>query len=342
MTCPLHNWVIDLDTARRAAPDDGCVTALPVRGRGRPRAALHRRRCRVSDGGASGPPAPIAASAAGSLAAGGRRRCRGRPGASGQPRPAVLEGRGAGRDAGHRRPAAAPDDRRPTRVLGYGARPRRRRASATPSREHGPDCVAFYVSGQLPDRGLLRRQQADEGLHRQRQHRHQLAPLHGVRGRRPQARLRRGRGARRATTTWSRPTSSSSSAATLAWCHPVLYQRMQAARGDARHARSSSSTRAAPRPPTAPTCICRSRPGTDVALFNGLLAHLAGIGRRRSGLGRGARQRLRGDARPRRARRRRPGTRRRRLPASRPTTSRASTRCSPRPNARVTVYSARA
>ena len=33
--------------------------------------------------------------------------------------------------------------------------------------EHGPDAVAFYVSGVL-DRGLLRRQQADEGFHRQR------------------------------------------------------------------------------------------------------------------------------------------------------------------------------
>ena len=37
---------------------------------------------------------------------------------------------------------------------------------------HGPDSVAFYVSGPVPDRRLLRRQQADEGLHRQRQHRH--------------------------------------------------------------------------------------------------------------------------------------------------------------------------
>ena len=50
--------------------------------------------------------------------------------------------------------------------------------------------------GPAADRGLLRRQQADEGLHRLGQHRHQLAPVHGLVGRRPQARLRLRHGAR--------------------------------------------------------------------------------------------------------------------------------------------------
>ena len=49
----------------------------------------------------------------------------------------------------------------------------------------------------ISDRGLLRRQQADEGLHRLGQYRHQLPALHGVLGRRPCPRLRRGRGAGR-------------------------------------------------------------------------------------------------------------------------------------------------
>jgi nitrite reductase (NADH) small subunit len=30
VTCPLHNWVISLDTGEAAAPDEGCVRTLPV------------------------------------------------------------------------------------------------------------------------------------------------------------------------------------------------------------------------------------------------------------------------------------------------------------------------
>ena len=45
--------------------------------------------------------------------------------------------------------------------------------------------------GAIADRGLLRRQQADEGIHRQRQCRYQFAAVHGVLGRGPSPRLRR-------------------------------------------------------------------------------------------------------------------------------------------------------
>ncbi len=31
VTCPLHNWVIDLETGEAAAPDRGCVRVIPVR-----------------------------------------------------------------------------------------------------------------------------------------------------------------------------------------------------------------------------------------------------------------------------------------------------------------------
>ena len=31
VTCPLHNWVIDLATGEAAAPDQGCVRRVPVR-----------------------------------------------------------------------------------------------------------------------------------------------------------------------------------------------------------------------------------------------------------------------------------------------------------------------
>ncbi|MTJ84343.1 MAG: nitrite reductase small subunit NirD [Telmatospirillum sp.] len=31
VTCPLHNWVIDLETGAAQAPDRGCTPVLPVR-----------------------------------------------------------------------------------------------------------------------------------------------------------------------------------------------------------------------------------------------------------------------------------------------------------------------
>lgn len=31
VTCPLHNWVIDLQSGEAAAPDTGCIRRIPVR-----------------------------------------------------------------------------------------------------------------------------------------------------------------------------------------------------------------------------------------------------------------------------------------------------------------------
>lgn len=31
VTCPLHNWVIGLETGEAAAPDEGCTHRIPVR-----------------------------------------------------------------------------------------------------------------------------------------------------------------------------------------------------------------------------------------------------------------------------------------------------------------------
>jgi nitrite reductase (NADH) small subunit len=31
VACPLHNWVIDLDSGRAVAPDEGCTQSFPVR-----------------------------------------------------------------------------------------------------------------------------------------------------------------------------------------------------------------------------------------------------------------------------------------------------------------------
>ena len=61
--------------------------------------------------------------------------------------------------------------------------------------EHGPDSRRLLRLRPVADRGLLRRQQADEGLHRLGQYRHQFAALHGLVGRRPPPRLRRRHGA---------------------------------------------------------------------------------------------------------------------------------------------------
>ncbi|WP_370511908.1 nitrite reductase small subunit NirD [Telmatospirillum sp. J64-1] len=35
VTCPLHNWVIDLGTGEADGPDEGCTNVIPVRQEGR-------------------------------------------------------------------------------------------------------------------------------------------------------------------------------------------------------------------------------------------------------------------------------------------------------------------
>ncbi|AVM74508.1 nitrite reductase small subunit NirD [Magnetospirillum gryphiswaldense] len=34
VACPLHNWVIDLNSGEAQAPDEGCTTPLPLRDEG--------------------------------------------------------------------------------------------------------------------------------------------------------------------------------------------------------------------------------------------------------------------------------------------------------------------
>ena len=73
----------------------------------------------------------------------------GRPGPPRQLRPALLEGRGARRHARYRRPTALSADRRPQCELGRGARSRSRATFTQTMADHGPDAVALYVSGQF-------------------------------------------------------------------------------------------------------------------------------------------------------------------------------------------------
>ena len=63
-------------------------------------------------------------------------------------------------------------------------------------RDARPGLGRLLCLGPVAHRGLLRRQQADERLHRLGQHRYQFAPVHGVVRRRTQARLRLRHGAR--------------------------------------------------------------------------------------------------------------------------------------------------
>ena len=230
------------------------------------------------------PPAPIAASAAacwrGRTADGGaidRRRSR----SSGEFRPALLQGLGARRDAGARRPAAASD-----------AAARRRQPCAASTGTTRSTAVADGLRriieraragrGRLlslrpvADRGLLRRQQADEGLHRLGQCRHQFAPVHGLVGRRPSPRLRRRHGAGllrgprpgRSASCWSAPTPPGAiRCCSSAWCGT----------GASAAPSSSSSIRAARRPAKTPTCSCRSRPAG-----HGAVLRPAGASRRRA------------------------------------------------------------
>ncbi len=71
-------------------------------------------------------------------------------------------------------------------------RPGRASASPTRSREHGPDSVAFYVSGQLLTEDYYVANKLMKGFIGIGEHRHQFAAVHVERGRRPYPRVRRG------------------------------------------------------------------------------------------------------------------------------------------------------
>jgi hypothetical protein len=159
VTCPLHNWVIESGNRRGSqGADEGCVATVPLRHRGRPPLSRSQRAGQPRPLSPAMPPtpahtrtpAPIAASAAASLRPTPRRT-------AGRRSPATRTIRrisaGSARRARRwarprpRRPAASSGDRG-ERVLGHRARPRRRRLRRD-DRAHGPDSVAFYVSGQL-------------------------------------------------------------------------------------------------------------------------------------------------------------------------------------------------
>ena len=150
--------------------------------------------------------------------------------ASRQSRPALLEGHAARRDARPRRPPAPPDDRR------RGARAGTRRSTWSPSAsretiaEHGPDSVAFYVSGQLLTEDYYVANKLMKGFIGTGQHRHQFAAVHGVQ-RSPATCARSARMSCPAATTISTQADLIVLVGSnTAWCHPVVFQRIMAAR----------------------------------------------------------------------------------------------------------------
>ena len=124
---------------------------------------------------------------------------------------------------------------------------------------HGPESVAFYLSGTAADRGLLRRQQAGQGLHRHAARRHQLAAVHGLVGGGASPRVRR----RHRAAVLRRPGAGRPRGAGRLQCGLVPSGAVPAHPGGAQPSAacaSSTSIRAARRPARAPICICRSGP----------------------------------------------------------------------------------
>ena len=172
-------------------------------------------------------------------------------------------------------------------------------ASRDSIREHGPDSVAFYISGQLLTedyyvfnklaKGLIGTNNVDTNS--------RLCMSSAVAG-------------YKATLGADAPPACYEdidhadcifiAGSNTAYAHPVLYRRIEDAR--ARHPglqASSWSTRGAPTPRAGADLHLAIVPGTDVALFNAMLHVILGEELRRSRLHRRAHRGLRGPARSR-------------------------------------------
>ncbi len=284
VTCPLHNWVISLETGKALGADEGEVRTIPLQDRRRhgsiigdaiwqpdrwrperwtwPRHArqddlpLLRRRLRRHRRGRRGD--------------GAVTRAR-RPGSSGQLRAALLQGLGARRDDRSRRAAALSGDRWAASELGRGARPRRAAIFSDTIAEHGPDSVAFYVSGQLLTedyyvanklmKGFIGSANIDTNS--------RLCMASSVAGH------RRAFGSDTVPGTYEDLELADLVVlvgSNLAWCHPVLYQRLAAAKA----ARPDMKVvvidpRRTADLPISPTCISRSGRTATSRCFLGLL-----------------------------------------------------------------------
>ena len=166
------------------------------------------------------------------------------------------KGAALGETVGAARPAARTRDRGARGRLGRGARFVADEFRADIA-AHGPDAVAFYVSGQLLTedyyvanklmKGFIGAANIDTNS--------RLCMASSVAGH------MRAFGADVVPGCYEDLEQADLVVlvgSNTAWCHPVLYQRLMAAREARGRCKSWSSIRAAPRPPRPPICIWRS------------------------------------------------------------------------------------
>ena len=272
VTCPLHNWVISLQDGVAVAPDEGCTPTLPVRivaGEVLCRPAARRRESGMS----VRTTCPYCGVGCGIAVVDGVPR-------GDDAHPANF-GRLCSKGAALKETLALPD--RLTTPLLHGREAGWDEALDFIAAEftriraiHGPDAIAFYVSGQFLTEDYYVANKLMKGF------------------------IGSGN-----IDTNSRLCMASSVAghvrafgedvvpgcyedleqadlvvlvgSNMAWCHPVLYQRLMAAR----EKRGTKIVAIDPRgTATAETADLHLplAPGADVLLFNGLLAHLADAG----------------------------------------------------------------
>ena len=174
------------------------------------------------------------------------------------------KGSALGETVGARRAAAQPDHSGQRRQAGT------RRSISSPARfantiaEHGPDSVAFYVSGQLLTedyyvanklmKGFIGSANIDTNS--------RLCMASSVAGH------KRAFGADIVPGSYEDLELADLVVlvgSNLAWCHPVLYQRLAAREaGATEHAHRRHRSAPHRRPPRSPTCICRCAPDGDV------------------------------------------------------------------------------
>ena len=203
----------------------------------------------------------------------GRRGHQGRSRASGQRRAPVLQGLGAGRDAGARDAAAASRSSTARARAGLPRSIMWPRVLQPIRAEHGPEAIAFYLSGQLLTEDYYVANKLAKGFigtpHVDTNSR--LCMASSVAGH------RRAFGADVVPQCYDDLELADLvvlAGSNAAWCHPVLYQRIQTARAE----RGVRVVNIDPRR----TATCEGadlhlpiKPGTDGYLWSGLLVWLA-------------------------------------------------------------------
>ena len=285
VTCPLHNWVIELDTGKAQGADEGTVKTVPLK-IGRGRLLLEAKAFWLGDGRVAGRNDARAHSHHLSLLrrrlrrarrrdAGRQRRVAGDPRPSGEFRPAVLKGSALGE-------TLSLEDRLLQPMIDGRAASWDEALDLVASRfasaiaEHGPDSVAFYVSGQLLTedyyvanklmKGFIGSANIDTNS--------RLCMASSVAGH------KRAFGADAVPGGYEDLELADLVVlvgSNLAWCHPVLFQRLLAAK-EKRGTKIVVIDPRATATAEAADLHLPLAPGSDVALFNGLLAHLAANG----------------------------------------------------------------